>query len=692
MDLVSEISYCNKTCNAKSDNTIENNVFRQEIMAYHNQLVYHENNLPIPKNTDMLILGNPVRDTLKRPSKISSNISSQIINDENQLMAITEINPVLPLNYQQQTNRRSISPEHVMKNNIETQSNNRDHHQDMVTKTVSPISPLSYLQRSKQTIIDHEQPSCSRNPRKTLVDSNSNDSITKCRLAQRPRETVEECKVAEKTTYCRPAIDNKQYVHETIQKHARLQILVKKLALIREKEKQRIAWNNYINSLRNRHVLHKRSDSSTIPDSVPEYTNLSNSEIVENYITTRPACPKSHQSRYKLEDHYSTSKYVHKNVQYHLAPRLSPTFNSNEPNYTTNSQEHSMMLNFEIPPYDFPTQILPDHDYPYHTIPRYYYPTTPPTRAQIFLDDHQSRRNQIHRRPPLEFIDVRKSDVRNISVQTNTSTESAYSEKEICPNKSVQDEHKQDESSAEIIKKKLVSEVELKHSQLSTIDRKLDDLIYSINNFIHEIKSQKHLINMKNKREAINQTKSSSYLVECNLERGEIKRRSMQDRAISNISLCNENPQVTIYRILTEEMNKSHEVKRDIENKPNNSSSSLHITFDIPTKDTTVEIEDSFKVDPRSVCVKENSEHKRMTIAVNTDPLGLLGLFRVSAEAVKQLLSFVPSIDYYSYLSMLPLPAAKHTCQYVCNICGAAFDRPSCLSDHIQRHSLGRTR
>ncbi|KAI8420538.1 hypothetical protein MSG28_009003 [Choristoneura fumiferana] len=84
-----------------------------------------------------------------------------------------------------------------------------------------------------------------------------------------------------------------------------------------------------------------------------------------------------------------------------------------------------------------------------------------------------------------------------------------------------------------------------------------------------------------------------------------------------------------------------------------------------------------------SIDSSDNSRESKMTIAVNTDPLGLLALFRISSEAIKQLMSYV---DYNWYFSRLPPPGGKKwglglRLQHLdCCVCRHALDTKRCCS------------
>lgn len=99
---------------------------------------------------------------------------------------------------------------------------------------------------------------------------------------------------AEKMTYCRPVLDyvNENSIAKTVERNNRLQNIVQKLIEVRQIQKQREAWNNFINELKTRHEL------NTV------HTN--ENELINDYGNVRfdvlPA--PSRPVRYYIEDMY----------------------------------------------------------------------------------------------------------------------------------------------------------------------------------------------------------------------------------------------------------------------------------------------------------------------------------------------------------------------------------------------------
>ncbi|KAJ8717559.1 hypothetical protein PYW07_005489 [Mythimna separata] len=263
------------------------------------------------------------------------------------------------------------------------------------------------------------------------------------------------------------------------------------------------------------------------------------------------------------------------------------------------------------------------------------------------------------------------------------------------------------------------SEEDTKIKSLANIEEKIDCLMKSMNSIMSDFQAKKNTLLSKrstavsackivtSSRNVLNRHNSDPYNYK-NIDY--VVQESSRSLTISEV-VSNELRRTTdssisnMEDILIEEMEKSDKAKSDIEeilNLPHSRSCSLQITFDIPTKETSTEVTDSLskdrcKYDNKPVSGKISSSDRRgMTIAVNTDPLGLLALLRVSTETVKQILSYMPNLNYQTYLSLLPLllPIKLPRCvqHYTCNICGASFSQPSQLSAHVKQHNMGKTR
>lgn len=121
---------------------------------------------------------------------------------------------------------------------------------------------------------------------------------------------------------------------------------------------------------------------------------------------------------------------------------------------------------------------------------------------------------------------------------------------------------------------------------------------------------------------------------------------------------------------------------------------SLSMTPLIEQKMEEVYLGNSIEDIPERRAGSSKSRARIMSIAVNTEPLSMYSLFRVSKDAMKQILSYMPQIDsllprYLGCSSFFWQPSESGTPHFSCNICGAAFMKPSQLSDHIASHGLG---
>ncbi|XP_035434717.2 uncharacterized protein LOC118265726 [Spodoptera frugiperda] len=262
------------------------------------------------------------------------------------------------------------------------------------------------------------------------------------------------------------------------------------------------------------------------------------------------------------------------------------------------------------------------------------------------------------------------------------------------------------------------SEQDVRIKSLSTIEVKVDGLMKSINSIMEDIKKKETLLKRNasvatsfvTTHQKLNRQKSDPYSTVknenflCSVMHSSSRSVTISDLDANDYRRQREDNIAKIDKILMEEMNKSNKVKRDIEELLNlrlDRSCSVQITFDIPTKEISTEVTNSLskaKLGSRAEIVVEeiqtqcSSDRRQMTIAVNTDPLGLLDLFKISTDTIKRLFSFVPYLSYNSYFSLLQLSPKRCASHYICNICGAVFSRPSQLSNHIEQHTLGKTR
>ncbi|XP_072942699.1 uncharacterized protein [Epargyreus clarus] len=255
-----------------------------------------------------------------------------------------------------------------------------------------------------------------------------------------------------------------------------------------------------------------------------------------------------------------------------------------------------------------------------------------------------------------------------------------------------------------------------KPNSLACIEEKLDNLIHSINSFIVEMKTKTYPrlnnidLPIKLGKANVNITKSDSYgigkreRIVCGL----VDSSSQSTRYSSKVSSdrfkhMDENI-MKMNDILLKEIGRNKvSILKDTSVGDTYYPCSVQISVTIPTKEMSTEVTRSLSkakynsgnnIDVIEEIDPSIGKNRRMAIAVNTDPLSLLALLKVSTEeTLRRLLSYVPSIDYYYYLSRLQSSQSRAIeSPFICNICGAAFMKPSELSDHIQKHALGKTR
>ncbi|VVC97933.1 unnamed protein product [Leptidea sinapis] len=254
-----------------------------------------------------------------------------------------------------------------------------------------------------------------------------------------------------------------------------------------------------------------------------------------------------------------------------------------------------------------------------------------------------------------------------------------------------------------ILKEKVLqSENDVNEISLQNIEAKLETLINSINILLDGIHSKKKkpmmcLCNSKRVSNLDFSTQCEAVSLEINNPGNRFRTQNVQKTLYSTDKYnfeC-ENPDVSRLKEIFSRELKSEDL--------NDNKISEQNHFEIPTRECCSAITTSSKanLDLRNpINVKKNLHDnnnvtkERMTIAINTDPLSFLSLIRVSTETMKHFLSHIPSFDYCYYISMLTLP--NHTksikYSYVCNICGANFDKPSELSDHIAQHDLVKSK
>ncbi|XP_026739089.1 uncharacterized protein LOC113501952 [Trichoplusia ni] len=559
---------------------------------------------------------------------------------------------------------------------------------------------------------------------------------------------------AEKTTYCRPMMNlyNQEFVYKTMQRNARLQRLVKRLVIARESEKQREAWNNYINELKNKHRYYSNEPNTISPQYVPDEPNAN--ELVDDFCNTRYNCRQSNPCQHLLKDIYEVQTNTPPNP-YETYPRENDNipseyrdpYETNRYRFTTSSQANLMRWDVERqynnfvndwrprPPGAPGAPGAPGRYYRGNRIvvEREY------KRPEGSIDKIQATRKlrTTYCQPPFnKACKCRKrmfpTTTNSIPVQTE-SLESVYEEETdskdplaLSRKESFKDKFRKVTNNIAKLKSKIRrnDDDDIKSKSLAQIEDKIDTLIQSINSIMVDIKSSNthrrtyktasvscrfvstsHNNLNRNKSAPYGMINNEEYL--CEIVQSSSRNFPISECGPSSIQKKSNSSNMKMDNIIIEELRKSDRVKRDIEdllNLRSDRNCAVHITFDIPTRETATEVTNSLsktKLESRSKVVVEElrsdeftevDRDTQMTIAVNTEPLGLFALLRISTDTVKQMLSYVPNLNYNSYLSMLQVPAKRCVTHYICNICGAAFGRPSQLSDHIDQHNLGKTR
>lgn len=497
----------------------------------------------------------------------------------------------------------------------------------------------------------------------------------------------------DKETYCRPVYNyyNQEFVYRTMSRDARLQQLLSKIVYARQREKQHEKWNNFINQLKTKHRCAENEHKNT-KTLIPH--EIVSPDVVEDYYNTRFHWKQSNHSQNLVEDFYGAYNRIHpynfyKPCEYHDQLQISshrPCVYKNHPNcYPTSSQGHLRMQNKEIDMKNFNTDRYP------RTSSRYFNGNT------IIVDSDRSTRStgrkRSRRSQPVKYSlgPVNKdTNLKSSAVQTESKT---IIRKEIdnddTKEETIKQKYERISKNVDRLKKNIgKSQNDVQTQSLTNIENRLNDLIRSINACLLEMKTNKEF-----KRKTVCVMAHNVSESTLTFKNAVLSKENLNKACISQLD-----------DILYEELDKSNRAKKDIEdiiNRQPGRPCGGQITIDIPTRERATEVTASlsqarFNVD-KMVVVEEvnNPETDRMTIAVNTDPLGLLALLKISTETVKRILSYMPQIDYYSYLPMIQFPqCSRHSAvsHYVCNICGLAFGRPSQLSDHIQEHNLGKSR
>ncbi|CAG9564362.1 unnamed protein product [Danaus chrysippus] len=493
----------------------------------------------------------------------------------------------------------------------------------------------------------------------------------------------------DKSTYCRPVLSyyNQQFIYKTIQRNARLKNLVKKLSLARQREKDKVNWNNYINDLKNKHRFNEVSILLDDDENLP-------SDIIDDYYKTTYSWEQSGFGKNLSQEARDTSptKMLHGC-------------------YPTASQESKYLkLNTDI--FCYPTSslgrfiMLRRNEGMGNTLRR--------NQGQIQNNQYNkiSGKNRssgtLDKRPCLNSQNARHHNEKNLKsclVQADNQS---------CPQFISRD--KGTSRRGDLVKEvsietsidheyEYLNSLNNKNKSLLNIEHKLECLIENFNSFISQIRSCKEQCHKCKSVSCKNIGREYKITKVTGKDPSGVKRKEIIE--VCEAAINSSESFVTTSKLSANRarFNKINEIlKEDLcnekdsmnENKVNNSRS-VQISIEVPTRDCCVSVTDSLSRSghgDESLIFNEKTQEEhvdplpRMTIAVNTDPLSFLGLLRFSSDTLRRLLSYMPNFDYLSYLSSLHLMQAPRrvNTHYVCKICGADFNSPSKLSDHVSGH------
>ncbi|CAH2240930.1 jg9666 [Pararge aegeria aegeria] len=552
---------------------------------------------------------------------------------------------------------------------------------------------FSFINRNVENVV----------PKVTFVERNSSKH-SKMKL-HGTGLTSKEKLFADKTTNCRPVVSpyNKEFIYKILERNCKLKQLVKILAIERQRENDNVSWNNFINELKNKH--HPSYNDLKLP-----HLPLESEQYItpHSYDDTRTSWQQSRSCEHLLQDFYEES--------YHPS---QPTYRQPY----ENKQSHSKN------PYDTNSNC---------------YPISSQGRLIMLERERENTENNLHNRSRKKYLKYQNNhrdeilskrylagkrlsniySYNNIyknyeKVCINNDQKNHYFHENICNDKVsnktenvlIDEVIQTFENDKNIQINHEDAERKMNNISLANIENKIETLISCINKFINEIKSNtpsKQKSNSasltcdtnNNKCKEINKTKSDIFGKIGRVRRDELLGSGLfNDISESVLSVSHFYP--------CARLKEKNDILREIDkfsskdNMPFKSQTcSVNITFEVPTKERSTEVTKSLS--------KQNYGHKvaiveeisnpepapvqQITIAVNTDPFNLLTLLRISTEAVTRLITNVPNINLQSYLESFLQTRRKVESQYICNICGATFIKPSALSDHIEEHNLGKTR
>ncbi|XP_047516521.1 uncharacterized protein LOC125057092 [Pieris napi] len=506
----------------------------------------------------------------------------------------------------------------------------------------------------------------------------------------------------DKATYCRPVFNlyNRDFIFKTLERNAKLTRLIQELITSHQREKQNEIWNNFINVLKSKHNDSKMFDE--VPVNEETMGNVRSSQFNDGCHGQEHSCVQS-SKQCLLDDIYGNSNEIedfinHKNTchqeksQYHQ--ESSRLFLRNPFCYPTSSVGRLTMLHREN---ERLSQLEKEKKIKEKFRNRY------KSRYDVHIEEDKALNESV-------LLHSKQSKQRHTTVQTEHNVLILRNYPLSDNNRSVVARSEERESllknttNMEELTQKFDSQPEnsVKNLTLKEIENKLELLINSINRLIGEFKVNKNIKTVSTQEINNHFNHLRSVVVGSNINQkcnGASKYYSNSE-SILPTGKCS-----IIFETARKEnsdLKKINEIfSRELgDNASSNKTCAVQITFEVPTKETSTEVTKSLskahilendKIE--EIIIPEPCTTERITIAVNTDPLNILTLLRISTQAMKRFLSFMPHIDYYYYLSRFYLPQLPSTDQnFKCNICGAKFTKASELSYHIQEHDLGKAK